>query len=88
MAKKTSEVNTTIDTITNIVNVGLIFLGATLISLGTFYWMQTDYDYLITIGVYMIIGGVIGIIIGLIGFIKHGQIVRRMKRQAKENLNY
>jgi hypothetical protein len=90
MTKKRSaiDVASSVDLITNIVNVGLIIIGVVLISLGIFYLVYNMYDYLLRIGILLVIAGAISIFIGFWGFLKHARIVKKMKLEAKANLNY
>lgn len=85
---KTSEVNTNIDTITNILNVVLIIIGAFLIVTAIYLLGQTIYPYLVNLGIAMIIAGCITIGIGLLGFTWHLKVARKMAAEAKANLNY
>jgi uncharacterized membrane protein YidH (DUF202 family) len=86
--KKSSEFHSVIDSATNMVNIVLLVVGLVITPIGIYYTIQTTYDYLVNMGIFIIIGGVIIICIGAWGFFTHGKIVRRMKKQAKENLNY
>lgn len=86
--KKSTEVGSSVDVVTNILNVVLIIIGATLVSLGIFYMYNGDYDYLMRLGTIIVSAGAVAMLIGLWGFITHGRIVKRMKAQAKADLNY
>ena len=87
MAKK-KEVNTAVDTITNIVNLVMIILGGALNSLAVYFLLQTRYQYLVNLGIVMIIIGIIVIFLGIFGFTWHLKVFRKMLKEAKENLNY
>ena len=88
MSKKSSEINSKVDTWTNIVNIGLTIIGTVLISMGIIYMLNQQYDYLMKVGIIIVIAGIIAIIIGIWGVITHARTARTMKAQAKANLNY
>lgn len=88
MDQKSSEINSKVDTWTNIVNIGLTTLGIVLISMGIIYMLNLQYDYLKNIGIIIVIAGIVAIIIGSWGVITHAKTAKIMKAQAKANLNY
>ena len=85
---KKNEINTSIDLVTNIVNIGLVIAGIFLITLGLVYLMANLYDYIVQLGIILIAAGCIAILVGGWGTFSHARIVKKMKAQAKANVNY
>ena len=88
MSPRSQEYNKRLDVIVNLLNIGLIILAGFLIGFGSFYISQSQYPYLINLGAIMVACGLFAILVGGWGFRKHYKMMKKMKLQAKLDLNY